>query len=159
MAAFAASRSVDDEEDAFLLDDIATPRAPPTAFADMGAAPASLTPKQWLKQRAKDGGGGASASDFSSMLNSFAQRFNLALLRGDGSASDRLPSASSSQEASTASPSDAAAALASERQARKARREHVFACKEVAAQVVGTKEALDLQRLTCELCRRPCEDL
>ena len=87
-----------------------------------------------------------SAGDLSSMLNSFAARFSVALNRGDG--------------AESSPPADSGVtdpAVVSARRARIAKREQVFACKEVAAQLIGAQEVLDLQKLAREHCRRPCE--
>ena len=143
------------EEDGLLLDEITAPRAAPSAFVDVGPVPMS-TPRaaaaaatRWFQRGGNSGAtppAKGSAGDLSSMLNSFAARFSVALNRGDG--------------AENSPPADSGVtdpAVVSARRARIAKREQVFACKEVAAQLIGAQEVLDLQKLAREHCRRPCE--
>ena len=87
----------------------------------------------------------------SAALEKFAQSFD-ALLRAPPAATVPVSSAPSSSE-------HAVDNKAAAKTAKKAMQLQMLICREVAQQVVGAAEVLELQRLAREHCRRPCSVL
>ena len=148
-----SSRDYDLEEQGFLLEEI-TPRK---TAASLLLSPGSSTASAHARYRSRHGGGGAAGrASMAAMVESFTQRFDLALRFGkDPPAPPSEPSDPSDRKAADKRRRDAARAEA--KAAREAKRLQLLACKEVAGHAVGSAEVLTLQRLARELCKRPCE--
>ena len=134
----AASANSDSEgEESFF--DILKPPKPTRAAALLRLdqrQPASTRGSWWF-----GGGSSGAAKAIESMRGTFASRFDIAL---------RAPPTNSAKAAV-----EAALEAEAAKSAGRSRRLKLLACRDVAMQVIGAAEALELQRLVREHCRRP----
>ena len=132
----AGAASDEDAEDSFVFDELASPASL--------IGPSPSTNRRWnawftgWNDKVALSGGRAAA------LESFSKRFEALLLRAPA------------DKGGTADAAAAGSEVVSTRQARRDRRQQLLICREVAWQVVGPGETLELQRLVREHCRRPC---
>ena len=138
----AASANSDSEgEESFF--DILKPPKPTRAAALLRLdqrQPASTRGSWWF-----GGGSSGAAKAIESKRGTFASRFDIAL---------RAPPTNSAKAAV-----EAALEAEAAKSAGRSRRLKLLACRDVAMQVIGAAEALELQRLVREHCRRPCSVL